>query len=96
MCGNNEVEQQPAMMGLDPALGRDELWDEVLPEIVARSGADCAYVRSTPCGGVLPFHPDRGVTHYFGVSGYFMAAHGVTAGGRPVRQRVPGVRERPG
>ncbi len=74
MCGNNEVEQQPAMMGLDPSLGRDELWDEVLPEIVRRSGADCAYVRSTPCGGVLPFHPDRGVTHYFGVSGYFMAA----------------------
>ena len=38
---------------------------------VAASGADCAYVRSTPCGGDLPFHPDRGITHYFGVSGYF-------------------------
>ena len=71
VCGNNEVEQQPAMMGLDPALGRDELWDDVLPELVADSGADCAYVRSTPCGGDLPFHPDRGVVHYFGVSGYF-------------------------
>jgi beta-mannosidase len=73
VCGNNEVEQQPAMMGLDPALGRDELWDHVLPELVADSGADCAYVRSTPCGGDLPFHPDRGVVHYFGVSGYFRA-----------------------
>jgi beta-mannosidase len=71
VCGNNEVEQQPAMMGLDPALGRDELWDDVLPGVVAGSGADCAYVRSTPCGGDLPFHPDRGVVHYFGVSGYF-------------------------
>ncbi len=73
VCGNNEVEQQPAMMGLDPALGRDALWDDVLPEVVADSGADCAYVRSTPCGGDLPFHPDRGVVHYFGVSGYFRA-----------------------
>ncbi|HEY6397471.1 MAG TPA: hypothetical protein VIX82_08470, partial [Solirubrobacteraceae bacterium] len=75
VCGNSEVEQQPAMMGLDPALGRSDLWEEVLPGIVAESGADCAYVRSTPCGGDLPFHADRGITHYFGVSGYFLAPH---------------------
>ncbi|MDQ6822657.1 MAG: glycoside hydrolase family 2 protein [Actinomycetota bacterium] len=72
VCGNSEVEQQPAMMGLDPALGRGELWEAALPQIVAESGADCAYVRSTPCGGDLPFHSDHGITHYFGVSGYFM------------------------
>jgi beta-mannosidase len=71
VCGNSEVEQQPAMMGLDPELGRGELWDTVLAHEVAGSGADCAYVRSTPCGGTLPFHTDAGVTHYFGVSGYF-------------------------
>ncbi len=71
LCGNNEVEQQPAMMGLDPALGRDLLWDEELAALVGASGAGCAYVRSTPCGGVLPFHANAGVTHYFGVSGYF-------------------------
>ncbi|MFZ0041376.1 MAG: hypothetical protein WAK93_08720 [Solirubrobacteraceae bacterium] len=73
MCGNSEVEQQPAMMGLDPGLGRAALWDEVLPALVGEEEADCAYIRSTPCGGTLPFHPDRGVTHYFGVSGYFGA-----------------------
>jgi beta-mannosidase len=71
LCGNNEVEQQPAMMGLDPALGRDPLWDEELAALVGASGAGCAYVRSTPCGGPLPFHANAGVTHYFGVSGYF-------------------------
>jgi beta-mannosidase len=71
VCGNNEVEQQPAMMGLDPALGRDALWDEELAALVRASGAGCAYVRSTPCGGALPFHANVGVTHYFGVSGYF-------------------------
>jgi len=71
VCGNNEVEQQPAMMGLDPALGRDSLWDEELAALVLESSAGCAYVRSTPCGGALPFHANAGVTHYFGVSGYF-------------------------
>ena len=71
VCGNNEIEQQPAMMGLDPALGRDPLWDEELAALVAGSGADCAYVCSTPCGGALPFHANAGVSHYFGVSGYF-------------------------
>ena len=71
VCGNNEVEQQPAMMGLEPELGRDSLWDEELAALVDASGAGCAYVRSTPCGGALPFHANAGVTHYFGVSGYF-------------------------
>jgi beta-mannosidase len=71
VCGNSEVEQQPAMMGLDPGLGRGPFWEHALPGVVAESGADCAYVRSTPCGGDLPFHPDQGITHYFAVSGYF-------------------------
>jgi beta-mannosidase len=71
VCGNSEVEQQPAMMGLNPALGRDPLWDEELAELVQASGADCGYVRSSPCGGAMPFHANAGVTHYFGVSGYF-------------------------
>ncbi len=71
LCGNHEIEQQPAMLGLDPQLGRDELWEETLPALVSQSGADCAYVRSTPCGGALPFHPDRGIAHYFGIGGYF-------------------------
>ncbi len=59
------------MMGLEPELGRDSLWDEELAALVDASGAGCAYVRSTPCGGALPFHANAGVTHYFGVSGYF-------------------------
>lgn len=71
VAGNAEVEQQPAMLGLDPALGRSEVWEEVIPKIVAESGADCAYLRSTPVGGDMPFYPNRGIAHYFGVGGYF-------------------------
>ncbi len=74
LCGNSEVEQQPAMLGLEPDLGRDPLWDETLARLVAEAGVDCAYIRSTPSGGDLPFHADRGVAHYFGVSGYMRPA----------------------
>lgn len=70
LCGNSEVEQQVAMMGLDPALGRGELFGELLPRLVAESGADAAYLPSAPCGGELPMRPDRGVANYFGVGGY--------------------------
>lgn len=70
LCGNSEVEQQVAMLGLDPALGRGELFGELLPALARRAGADAVYVPSAPCGGDLPFRPDRGVANYYGVGGY--------------------------
>ena len=38
VCGNSEVEQQVAMLGQDPALGRGELFGELLPRLVRESG----------------------------------------------------------
>jgi len=70
VCGNSEVEQQVAMLGLDPSLGRGELFGELLPALLRESGADALYVPSAPCGGALPFRPDRGVSNYYGVGGY--------------------------
>jgi beta-mannosidase len=70
LCGNSEVEQQVAMLGLDPALGRGELFGALLPELVRESGVDAVYVPSAPCGGELPFRPDRGIANYYGVGGY--------------------------
>jgi beta-mannosidase len=70
LCGNSEVEQQAAMFGVDPALGRGELFGELLPGLVCESGADVPYVPSAPCGGALPIHPGGGVANYFGVGGY--------------------------
>jgi beta-mannosidase len=70
VCGNSEVEQQVAMLGLDPSLGRGELFGELLPRLVRDSGVDAVYVPSAPCGGELPFRPDRGIANYYGVGGY--------------------------
>ena len=70
LCGNSEVEQQVAMLGLDPALGRGELFGELLPELVQESGVDAVYVPSAPCGGELPFRPGAGIANYYGVGGY--------------------------
>lgn len=70
LCGNSEVEQQVAMLGLDPALGRGPFFGERVPELLAASGADARYVPSAPCGGVLPMRADAGVANWFGVGGY--------------------------
>jgi beta-mannosidase len=70
VCGNSEVEQQVAMLGLDPEMGRGELFGELLPAALARSGADAVYVPSAPCGGVRPFLPGVGIANYYGVGGY--------------------------
>jgi beta-mannosidase len=70
LCGNSEIEQQVAMLGLDPSLGRGELFGELLPQLVGESGTAAVYVPSAPCGGELPFRTDRGVSNYYGVGGY--------------------------
>jgi beta-mannosidase len=70
VCGNSEVEQQVAMLGLDPEIGRGELFGRLLPNALERSGTDAIYVPSAPSGGARPFRPDRGVANYFGVGGY--------------------------
>jgi beta-mannosidase len=70
LCGNSEIEQQVAMLGLEPSLGRGDLFGELLPQLVRESAIDAIYVPSAPCGGDLPFRTDRGVSNYYGVGGY--------------------------
>ena len=70
LCGNSEVEQQVGMLGLDTALGRGPLFAEILPALIREHEVDAYYVPSTPSGGDLPFRPNAGVAHYFGVGAY--------------------------
>jgi beta-mannosidase len=70
LCGNSEIEQQVAMLGLNTSLGRGELFSELIPDAIDRSGTDAIYVVSAPCGGKLPFRLDSGIANYYGIGGY--------------------------
>jgi beta-mannosidase len=70
LCGSSEAAQQAAMLGLDVDVTGGALYGELLPRLVAESGSPAAYVPSAPCGGDLPFRPDRGVANYYGVGAY--------------------------
>ncbi|MCU1230569.1 MAG: hypothetical protein JWO97_3453 [Acidobacteria bacterium] len=65
-CGNSEVAQQAAMLGVPRELWSNALFGELLPSLCDGD----VYVPSTPTGGALPFHTGSGVTHYYGVGAY--------------------------
>jgi beta-mannosidase len=63
LCGNSEVEQQAAMMGLAPDARKTPLFESTLREASRRWCPRIPYVSSSPTGGTLPFHVDAGVAH---------------------------------
>jgi beta-mannosidase len=69
-CGNSEVEQQSAMLGMPRELWSNSWFAEQLPTLCASLHPGAGYVPSTPTGGVLPFQPNSGLTHYYGVGAY--------------------------
>lgn len=70
LCGNNEVSQQVAMLGLDRALWEHPMFEEVLSRVSRERRPDVPYWPSSPSGGVLPFHPNVGDAHYYGVGAF--------------------------
>lgn len=70
ICGGSEIEQQAAMLGLDPAIARSPFFRDEVPEHLARAAIDALYVPSAPCGADRPLLPSQGVSNWFGVGGY--------------------------
>ncbi|CAJ8503707.1 beta-mannosidase-like protein [Burkholderia pseudomallei] len=70
LCGGSEIAQQAAMVGLAPDERRVPATEQWLAELCAAHRPDAAYVSDSPHGGVLPFAPREGVTHYYGVGAY--------------------------
>jgi beta-mannosidase len=69
-CGGSEMYQQAAMLGLPLGSWEGPLTEQILPEIVRDMRPDVAYVVNSPSGGPMPFTPNSGVTHYYGVGAY--------------------------
>jgi beta-mannosidase len=69
-CGNSEVEQQAAMLGMPQEAWSNRWFGELLPRLCERYHPGVPYVPSTPCEGALPFHVGTGIAHYYGVGAY--------------------------
>jgi len=67
VCGAQQVEEQPAMFGLDRERWHSPIIHDVLPAVVANRVPGVPYLSSSPSGGDFPFQTDSGVSHYFGV-----------------------------
>jgi len=69
-CGGSEVAQQAAMQGQRKEAFGGELFERVLPSLVAEHHPGTPYFPSSPWGGALPFHVGTGIAHYYGVGAY--------------------------
>jgi beta-mannosidase len=70
LCGNSEVSQQAAMLGLPRELWSNVLFERDLPAVATHLRPDVPYRPSTPGGGELPFSVRTGTCHYYGVGAY--------------------------
>jgi len=70
LCGGSEIYQQGAMMGLPESRWKGPLCEEILPSLASDLRPDVPYAPNSPSGGVLPFSPNEGIAHYYGVGAY--------------------------
>lgn len=69
-CGNSEVEQQAAMLGIPAEMWSNDWFENELPALVNAHHPDSAYVPSSPSEGLFPFYTNEGATHYYGMGAY--------------------------
>jgi len=69
-CGNSEIEQQAAMLGMPSEVWSNDFFRLQLPELCTEYHPGIPYLPSAPSGGDFPFHTDAGVSHYYGVGAY--------------------------
>lgn len=69
-CGSNEIQMQAAMVGLPASAYANEFFDQQLPEFIASLHPSIPYFVSSPCDGELPFLPQTGTSHYYGIGAF--------------------------
>jgi beta-mannosidase len=81
LCGGSETEQQAAMMGLPSDQWEHPLWREQLPRWIDELCPALPYWYSSPGGEGMPFWPQDGCTHYYGVGAYLRPLSDARAAG---------------
>lgn len=67
VCGGQQIEEQAAFFGLPRERWHFPLIDDVIPKRAGELVPGVPYVSSSPTGGDLPFRPDHGDCHYWGI-----------------------------
>ncbi len=89
----SEIYQQAAMLGLPPEFLGRAADRGVIPAIcLERMRPDVPYVPNSPFGGAMPFSPNAGVTHYYGVGAYMRPLDDARRAEVRFRRREPGLR----
>jgi beta-mannosidase len=70
VCGGSEMYQQAAMFGLPERYWASPITEEIISAVTSDLRADVPYIVNSPSGGTMPFAPNSGVTHYYGVGAY--------------------------
>lgn len=70
ITGGSEMAQQAAMLSLPESVWNLDAHAERLTGLVHAVRPDVIVLANSPYGGELPFQPDKGVSHYFGVGAY--------------------------
>jgi beta-mannosidase len=70
VCGGFEVDQQRAMLGLDPAIQATEFFEGAIASIVRSALPTVSYLADTPHGGTHPFTINEGTATYYGIGAY--------------------------
>jgi len=76
-CGNSEIEQQAAMLGMPVDAWSNDFFKFQLAKLCEEHHPGIPYIPSAPSGGDFPFHTDTGVSHYYGVGAYKRAMNEV-------------------
>lgn len=70
VCGNSEVEQQAALLGLDAHRRSTADADARVAALAREITPGAIWLAGSPSGGTFPFQVDTGVSHYYGVGAY--------------------------
>jgi beta-mannosidase len=76
-CGNTDIAAQAAMFGMPQPLWSNDFFEQDLKHICKQFAQSIPYLVSSPSGGVLPFHLNQGVAHFWSIGAYMHSTESI-------------------